>query len=174
MRRVVTGTTAEGKAVFVSDGVVDPITVALAPGWDFREVWGADATVSLPSEGGAPGAQGYFPREGGFRFGFTVVPPVGVAPQADLDLEAAVAEVNEKLPGMLEVQEMDNPGMHRTDTVDYVVIVSGEVALELDDGQTVELSAGDCVVQNGTRHAWRSISSEPCVMAVALVGARGA
>ena len=83
-----------------------------------------------------------------------------------------MAEVNQKLPGMMDVLEMDNPGMHRTDTVDYLVVLSGEASLELDDGQTVRLSAGDCVVQNGTRHAWRSTSSAPCVMAFALVGAR--
>jgi mannose-6-phosphate isomerase-like protein (cupin superfamily) len=172
MRRIVTGMTADGKSVFVSDAAVEPITVALAPGMELYEMWGADAVVRLPSDGSAPAAKGYFPREGGSRFGFFTVPPAGMAPPADLDMAAAIAEVNEKLPGMVDVLEMDNPGMHRTDTVDYVVVLSGEVSLELDDGQTVRLSAGDCVVQNGTRHAWRSISSEPCVMAVALVGAR--
>jgi len=62
--------------------------------------------------------------------------------------------------------------MHTTDTVDLDVIVSGEVYLELDDGKEVLLKAGDCVVQNGTRHAWRNRSSQHCVIAVALVGAR--
>ncbi len=116
-------------------------------------------------------AQSFFPSEGGFRFGMFTVPPAGTEPPADLDMEAAIAEVNQKLPGMMEVSEMDNPGMHRTDTVDYVVVLSGEVSLELDDGQTVPLNAGDCVVQNGTRHAWRNTSSAPCLMAYALVGA---
>ena len=49
--------------------------------------------------------------------------------------------------------------------------VSGEVYLELDDGSEVLLKAGDCVVQNGTRHAWRNRSSANCVTAVTLVGA---
>jgi mannose-6-phosphate isomerase-like protein (cupin superfamily) len=49
--------------------------------------------------------------------------------------------------------------------------VSGEVWLELDDGAEVLLKAGDCVVQNGARHRWRNPSSEPCVMAVAQIGA---
>ena len=172
MRRVVTAMTAAGKSVFVSDDAVEPITIAAAPGTEFHQIWGADAIVQLPSDGSAPKAQGYFPREDGFRFGFFTVPPAGVTPPADLDMAAALAEVNEKLPGMMDVQEMDNPGMHRTDTVDFIVVVSGEVSLELDDGNTVHLRAGDCVVQNGTRHAWRSTSNAPCVMAVALVGAR--
>lgn len=68
--------------------------------------------------------------------------------------------------------EPDNPGMHRTDTIDYIVVLSGEVSMELDDGQAVHLKTGDCVVQNGTRHAWSSISSEPCLIAVTIVGAR--
>ena len=66
--------------------------------------------------------------------------------------------------------EPQNPGMHTTDTVDFDVIVLGEVYLELDDGSEVLLEAGDCVVQNGTRHAWRNRSSAKCVIAVTLVG----
>ncbi len=54
---------------------------------------------------------------------------------------------------MIEVLEPDHPGMHTTDTMDFDVIVSGEVYLELDDGAEVLLKAGDCVIQNGTRHA---------------------
>lgn len=61
--------------------------------------------------------------------------------------------------------------MHRTDTIDFNLIVSGEVWLELDDGVEVQLKAGDCVVQNGARHRWRNPSSEPCIMAVAQIGA---
>ncbi len=69
------------------------------------------------------------------------------------DLAAAFGELQEKLPGLAEVIEPMNPGMHTTDTVDFDVILSGEVYLELDDGAEVLLKAGDCVVQNGTRHA---------------------
>ncbi len=85
---------------------------------------------------------------------------------------AAIAEADQKLPGLIDVFETDDPSMHRTDTVDYILVVSGEVSLELDDGQTVPLTAGDCLVQNGTRHAWRNTSSAPCMLAFAIVGAR--
>jgi mannose-6-phosphate isomerase-like protein (cupin superfamily) len=172
MRRIVTGMTADGKSVFVSDSELQPIIVSMMPKSESYQIWGADEVVQLPTDGSAPMAQSFFPSEGGFRFGMFTVPPAGTEPPADLDMEAAIAEVNQKLPGMMEVSEMDNPGMHRTDTVDYVVVLSGEVSLELDDGQTVPLNAGDCVVQNGTRHAWRNTSSAPCLMAYALVGAR--
>ena len=62
--------------------------------------------------------------------------------------------------------------MHTTDTVDFELILEGEVWLELDDGVEVHLKPGDTVVQNGTRHAWRNKSSEPCTVAYALVGAQ--
>ena len=65
----------------------------------------------------------------------------------------------------------NNPGMHTTDTVDFDAILSGEVYLELDDGAEVLLKAGDCAVQNGTRHVWHNRSSQNCVIAVTLVGA---
>jgi quercetin dioxygenase-like cupin family protein len=90
---------------------------------------------------------------------------------ADLDIEAALLELDAKLPGLAEVMEPDHPGMHTTDTVDLDLVVSGEVWLELDDGEEVQLHVGDCVVQNGTRHAWHNRTSEPAVMFVALLGA---
>jgi quercetin dioxygenase-like cupin family protein len=86
--------------------------------------------------------------------------------------DSVLDELRQKLPGMLEVLEPDSPGMHTSDTIDFVHIVSGEIWLELDDGAQRQLRAGDCVIQNGTRHAWRNASTEPCVMAVALIGAR--
>ena len=75
------------------------------------------------------------------------------------------------MPGVMEVLESDHPGMHTTETVDFDVVVFGEVVMELDDGAEVVLKAGDCVIQNGTRHAWHNRSSERAVIAFALVGA---
>ena len=64
------------------------------------------------------------------------------------------------------------PGMHTTDTIDYGVVVRGEMTLELDDGQKVHLRQGDCIVQNGTRHRWRNPLPEPCLMAFISVGGK--
>jgi quercetin dioxygenase-like cupin family protein len=66
--------------------------------------------------------------------------------------------------------ESDQGGMHRTPTVDLICVLSGEIWLELD-AEEVHLRQGDCVVQNGTRHAWRNKSDKPCTMTVVLVGA---
>jgi quercetin dioxygenase-like cupin family protein len=164
--------TPAGKSVFVSDGDVQPITLAMSPGADQYRIWGIDGAVHLPSDGSPPPEHDFFPPVEGFRFGFFTVPPAGMQAPADLDMAAALVEAKEKLPGALEFMEAENPGMHTTDTVDYIVVLSGEVALELDDGQSVQLRTGDCVVQNGTRHAWRNTSREPCFMAYAIVGAR--
>jgi mannose-6-phosphate isomerase-like protein (cupin superfamily) len=171
IRCVVTGQTAQGKSVFVHDAPAEPITFSLLPGYEFHRLWGSESVPKLPSDGTAPPQPHYFPPRGGFRFGIFAVPPAAQASVDPDQLALSLAELQQKLPGMAEVLEMDNPGMHTTDTVDFDVILSGEVNLELDDGAEVLLKAGDCVVQNGTRHAWRNRSSENCVIAVTLVGA---
>jgi len=105
------------------------------------------------------------------RAGCQPSPPDGAALSDDFDVGAGLVEHGDKLPGMAETLEFDNPGMHTTDTVDFVTILAGEVWLELDNSEEVLLQPGHCLVQNGTRHAWRNKSSRPCVTAVAMVGA---
>lgn len=171
IRRVVTGHDAAGKAVFASDEVVEPIELDLLPQAQFFRLWGADETLRFPGDGSAPSSPSYFPPVGGFRFGLFSVAPDSATMMDDLDIGAALAEFGEKLPGLGEHLEPDHPGMHTTATVDYEFVVSGRCVLELDDGATRELSAGDTVIQNGTRHAWRNPYDEPCLMVVVLVGA---
>lgn len=171
MRRVVTGQDANGKSVFVSDDQVDATTLALLPGYEFHRLWGADVVPELPTTGEHPTAHAYFPPAGGFRFGFFTIPPAGVDLPPDLDVAAALAEMEEKLPGMAAHMEPDDPGMHTTDTIDFEVVLAGEVVCELDDGVEVTLRKGDTFVQNGTRHRWRNPGSEPAVLLVALMGA---
>ena len=174
VRRVVTGHDRDGTAVFASDEQVDPLTLALLPGAEFHRLWGADQAPTFPDEGGPTAQPSYFPPVGGYRFGFFTVPP-GTAPApADLDLQAALGEMEEKLPGLLTYLEPDNPGMHTTDTIDFEVVLSGEVILELDDGVEKVLRPGDTVVQNGTRHRWGNRGTEPAILAVFLTGAHRA
>jgi mannose-6-phosphate isomerase-like protein (cupin superfamily) len=173
IRRIVTGHDEEGKAVFVSDEMVAPVTLALLPGNEFHRLWGADSTVTFPDDGSRPDAERYFPPVAGFRFGFFTIPPDdGAGAPADLDFEAALAELEEKLPGLAEHLEPEHPGMHTTATIDYGVVLSGEAVLELDDGDKVTLRAGDSYIQNGTRHRWSNKGSVPAVIAVTLIGAK--
>jgi mannose-6-phosphate isomerase-like protein (cupin superfamily) len=171
IRRVVTGHDDEGKAVFASDEVVEPITSAIVPGYEFFRLWGSDETCRFPDDGSKPEAMQYFPPVGGFRFGLFTVPPESEAQLGDIDFEAALAEMEEKLPGMAGHMEPDDPGMHTTATVDYEYVVSGRALLELDDGATVEVGPGDTIIQNGTRHRWQNPFEVPCRMVVVLVGA---
>jgi len=171
IRRVVTGKNADGKSVFVSDGPVDPVTLSLLPGSAFHLMWGADAVPQLPLDGHEPAHPLYFPTAGGYRFGFFTVPPEGQELPPDVDIAAGLAELEQKLPGMASWMEPDNPGMHTTETVDFEVVISGQIVCELDDGAEVTLNPGDTFVQNGTRHRWRNPGSEPAVLFVALIGA---
>jgi mannose-6-phosphate isomerase-like protein (cupin superfamily) len=172
VRRVVTGHDAAGKAVFVSDEQVEPVTMALLPGYEFHQLWGADMVPSFPDDGSPAESPAYFPPLGGFRFGFFTIPPDGGGPvPEDLDLEAAMAEFSTKLPGMAEHLDPAEPGMHTTASIDYGVVLSGEATLELADGAKLVLRAGDTYIQNGTRHRWSNAGDVPAVLAVALVGA---
>ena len=64
------------------------------------------------------------------------------------------------------------PRNHRTDSIDYAVVMSGEIDMELDDGVTVRLKAGDVLVQRGTIHNWVNNGTEPCVIAFILIAAK--
>jgi mannose-6-phosphate isomerase-like protein (cupin superfamily) len=172
VRRVVTGHDEAGRSVFASDEALAPFTPELFAGWAFHAVWGADATPAFPDDGTPPPTDTYFPAAGGFRFSLSTIPPAGTAARDDLDLDAANAEVERGMTGMLAHMEADDPGMHTTDTIDMEVILSGEVILELDGGAERLLRAGDTIVQNGTRHRWRNPGTEPCVMVIFMVGAR--
>jgi mannose-6-phosphate isomerase-like protein (cupin superfamily) len=175
-RRVVTGHDEGGKAVFVNDEQVDPISVALLPGVEFHRVWGGDEPPQFPNDGIMPAAGTYFPPVGGFRFGFFTLPPggTGVPAGEHFDFEAALHELETKLPGLARFMEPEEPGMHTTPTVDVDLVVAGEVILELDDGATVTLRPGDTVVQNGTRHRWRNDGTVPATLAYFICGARHA
>ena len=171
VRRLVTGQSAAGIPAVVSDEQVQPITVGLIPGAEFHALWGGETLPQLPTNGSGAKVQTWFPPAGGFRFGLVTLPPDAEASNLEMPIDAAFADFRQKLPGMLETMEPENPGMHTSDTIDFVYIVSGEIWLDLEDGTPTRLSTGECVIQNGTRHAWRNISSDPCVMAVALIGA---
>ena len=170
-RCVVTGRDKSGKSVVVSNGPVPPVIVAALPGYEFRRIWGNDGTPQLPSDGTPTVQPLYFPPKGGFRFGIFTIPPATSRDPEQVGSASALAEITQRLPGLLDVLEADHPGMHTTNTVDFDVVIAGEVCLELDDGAEVVLKAGDCVIQNGTRHAWQNRSPHDCVVAFALIGA---
>jgi hypothetical protein len=171
VRRVVTGHDANGQAVVASDTEVDGFRPALLAGSEFHKLWGADEAPRFPDDGTMPAWDTWFPPIGGFRFGFFAVPPQGGQGTPPADLDAAIAEFEAGMPGLTGYMEPDAPGMHTSDTIDFEVILDGEVWLELDNGVEVHLKPGDTVVQNGTRHAWRNHGDKTCRLAVFLIGA---
>jgi quercetin dioxygenase-like cupin family protein len=170
VRRVTTGHNAQGKAVIAGDAEVDGTALALLPGAEFHRLWGADTPPHFPDAGAQPDGPSYFPPLGGFRFMMFTVAPHSAAKRAAVDRQALGAEMEAKLPGLATHMEPNNPGMHTTDTIDFEYIISGEVWLDLDDGASAHLRAGDTVVQNGTRHRWRNEGAEPCRIVVFMVG----
>jgi mannose-6-phosphate isomerase-like protein (cupin superfamily) len=169
---VITGRDGSGQSVFVKDQLVAPTTLDLAPGLEFHRLWGSESTPQLPSNGQPAPPLPYFPPAGGFRFGFFTLPPETQSLADHPNLPGLLSEFQLKVPGLVDVVEPQDPAMHTTDTVDFDIVISGEVYLELDNGKEVLLKPGACVIQNGTRHAWHNRSTEPCLIAVTLIGAR--
>jgi mannose-6-phosphate isomerase-like protein (cupin superfamily) len=169
IRRVVTGHDEDGRAIFVSDQLVDPVRPS---GRAYYQLWGADLIPRLPDDGSAPAPTTFFPPKGGFRFTLFEVPPNGRSEgTSQANRLAASAELEALVPGIVQYLEPEGDGMHTTPTIDCEIILSGNIVLELDDRASVLLSAGDTVVQNGTRHRWINPGAEPAVLALFSVGA---
>jgi hypothetical protein len=164
VRRVATGHTADGKSVVVSDTEVESNTLGLF------HLWGADRAPKFPDDGSEPLWSTFFPPVGGYRFGLFTVRPESDRPAGPPDRQARLGEIEAILPGLVAHMEPNSPGMHTSDTIDFEYVIVGEVWLELDNGVQVHLRAGDTVVQNGTRHAWRNRGHEPCTIVVFMIG----
>jgi Cupin domain len=173
IRRVVTGHAPDGKAVVANDAVVEPIALGGSDGPVFHRLWAADAVPGFPDDGTVPGAPAHFPPVGGFRFGVFTLPAGGDVDHLRENVVDPVA-LEAAFPGLLAHMEADEPGMHRSATIDYLVVIAGRVVLELDDGVEVELGAGDTCIQNGTRHRWRNPFGGPCTIVIAMIGAHHA
>jgi quercetin dioxygenase-like cupin family protein len=171
VRRVVTGHNSDGRSRVVDDRAVEAITSELMPGCAAYRLWGRDERPAFPDDGSPQRAEAYYPPRDGSRFMINKIAPGDLVPPPDLDEPAARTELERQMPGAMAAMEPDSPGMHTTDSLDYVLVVSGEVTLELDDNERTVLRAGDVVVQNGTRHAWRNHGTEPCTIVGVAIGA---
>jgi hypothetical protein len=169
-RRIVTAKDASGRSVFVSDEVLEPLTLSFLPGVEFYRFGGGDEPPFVGPGAQVPQHREFFPGPGGYRFMISTI-PAGQTVQAPerMDKKAVLAEVEEKLPGLLHASERE-PGMHTSATIDFVIVLDGRVGLELDDGATVELDRGDVVQQIGARHRWSNLGTETAVTLSAIVG----
>lgn len=174
IRRVVTGHES-GKAVFVADGPPPRHHVFKNnPGMEVAIAW---SDPVLPRIVDALGAEPVseettvIPPVGESRLVFLKVPPQSWAQTPDFDPAAAGAEIFEAIPDVAATFEADGV-THTTDSIDYVIVLDGEVHLELDDQREVLLKERDVVIQDGTRHAWRNTSDKPALLAVVLIGSK--
>lgn len=177
-KRALTGRNEAGKSVFKSFDVTSKVVeIDSNPGLTFYELYMTEGMPQLTGLEPDPMLKGTkaFPGPGGSMFRLISYPPrrpEGYKPPPGVTFESGLREMSEKVPGMGDHFERDAPGMHTSDTIDYGVVVRGEMTLELDDGQRVHLKQGDCIVQNGTRHRWRNPLPEPCLMAFVSIGGK--
>jgi mannose-6-phosphate isomerase-like protein (cupin superfamily) len=158
VRRVVTGHDAAGNPVFTSDGA-PPHQIDIPDGPAVADLWSFAAAPLDPDAGFEP--DGGFPIEppvAGMWWRYIRLP----LPDQSLPREEQFLHAGDD-PLFTSARR----GMHATATLDFAVILDGEIELETEDG-CVRLGAGDCVVQRGTQHRWRVVGDGPCTYAVAL------
>jgi hypothetical protein len=172
IHRVVTGHDAQGNAIVASDGPLPTVTELKAvPGTIFHEVWSTTGTPAPIDNGADPtiGALMLPPPHHGTRIRFVDIPPDTpelLARGADA-VRAGFSEIGDAGASTGHAGA-PHPLMHRTETVDYGIVIEGELTLVLDQGE-VQLKSGSVVVQRGTNHAWANRSGKPCRMLFVLV-----
>jgi len=171
IRRVITGHDGDGKAVVIIDETMTPdlghvYTPPGQPNVRLSDIW-LSRSVPEDNSTNADTVEDKVtlePPAGGAVFRVLELPP---------DAERNYDQMKEYFERMGAGERLDgqkHPGMHKTKSMDYLVIISGEVWLILDD-EEVCLKAGDVCVQRGTIHAWSNRTSEPCLLAAVLLDA---
>jgi mannose-6-phosphate isomerase-like protein (cupin superfamily) len=170
IRRVVTGHDTDGKSKIIMDGQAPNILeMASMPGVALTDLW-RTATSPASNEGNADAAEGQIklepPSEG------TILRIVEFPPDAQwrqsANAKAAFASIG--ADGAPD-HSSDDPMTHTTATVDYIIVLKGEIYAILDKEETL-LKQGDILVQRGTNHSWSVRGNEPCIVAAILVGAK--
>ena len=169
LRRVVTGFDADGRSVVAEDGPPNPV-MEFFPGAGLYEIWTEDSGRAAHV---AATHSGLMPPVGGVTFRwFTVLPEV---PGTDPVTLAGFYDAAFRRMAQHDIRPdtSRHPGMHRTETLDFIVVIQGRVRLLLDADERV-LEPGDTVVQRGTNHAWKCIGDIPALLAAILIDRRAA
>ncbi len=142
VRRVVTGHDKSGKATVTIDEIVHG--ESRRPGAEAALIW---TSLGFPANNDGDEDEAKRPDVGTFLPGGTVF-------------------------RVLSLEPGNSPRMHRTDSLDYAVVLSGEIDMELDDGLMVHCKTGDVIVQRGTVHNWLNRGAETCVLLFVLIDAK--
>src|SRR4051812_21052968 len=163
-RRVVTGVDDQGRSTIVSDGVTD--TRLLAEAFHRNDIWQA---TQVPGSALADNTLGDVaeipPPPMGYTYNLTAFPP-----DSEWDYEEGYARSLADASAADSTSSDDLPGMHTTETVDVLTILSGELWAILETGETL-LKSGDTLVQRGTKHAWRNKGDVPAIMVAIQISA---
>jgi mannose-6-phosphate isomerase-like protein (cupin superfamily) len=138
-------------------------------------LWGTPPGLPAVGPGYAPEpvTDPFYPELGGVRFVFFTFLPQSVG-EGDVskygvtDGEKTTAQ-DSAFRGLEDAFSAERPGMHITDSIDFVTVLAGEMYMAMDHGETL-IKAGDTVIMNGAWHAWRNVSDKPCTVVSTLVG----
>lgn len=173
VRRIVTTNDERGRSRVLLDGV-SPHVVESRPNRGLTNLWITEGPPSIAPSTRDDAARPVMlepPPEGTvFRF-FQLAPASSVAHLAPAEAEAAMAAAFAAMGAAhTRVDTTRHPGMHKSHTVDYIIVLSGRVRMLLDDGQ-VDLAPFDVVVQRGTNHAWVNLTEAPALLVAVLMAA---
>lgn len=174
IRRVVTTHDAAGKAVVLVDGPNPHKAVRQPTGLVSRVVWSTDATPADMTGTQDRGAAklGIAPPAGGSIFRIVDFPPMSPEMEKlDPSYMAKFVGDGHDHHASSKFRPPRHPFMHRTKSLDYAIVLSGEIDMLLDDSE-LRLSAGDVIVQQGTNHAWVNRGKETCRIAFVLIDAK--
>jgi len=170
VRRVLTGHDADGKSTFIADGLAPNVKeMASMPGLALTDLWetrGAPASNAGHEDAADRPVRLEPPKNG------TILRIVEFPPDSQwrdrADARAAFGSIG---AGHAADKRSSDPMMHRTRTVDYIIVLKGEVYAVMEKGETL-LRAGDILVQRGTNHSWSVRGGEPCIVAAVLADAK--
>ena len=169
IRRVVTGLDANNKAIVLFD---NRVTLAPGPyGITALNLW---ITNTYPAgfafqDDPATKPIGISPPDNGTKFRVVEFPPLDAATEAKMEPNFLQKSVGNRAP--TKGLPVTHPLMHRTRSVDYAVVLSGEIEMKLDDS-VVLLKPGDVVIQQATNHAWINRGTQPCRILFVLMDAK--
>ena len=171
IRRVVTGHNAAGRSIFLMDGPAPAVVRRGTGATVATDLWETRSTPASNAGGEDPTMGHPYrlpPPRHGTIFRIVEYPPDSMRVAA---MRASAAEHEREASGYTrDVANARHPGFHKTDTVDYAIVLSGEIWALMDEGE-VRLEAGDVLIQRGTSHAWSNRSDESCRVAFVLIDA---
>lgn len=166
IHRVVTGHDETGKAIVSMDGGIPNVVVfESAPGMLFHEVWETRTSPALVDSGEDPtlGPLVHQAPANGTRIRFVDIPPDDTYLFGDIENAKRMFDEVNHATSFTSHEGSPHPAMHRTESIDYGIVIDGEITLVLDDSE-VDLRVGSVVIQRGTNHAWSNRSSTICRM----------